>query len=85
MSRSLRNRKWKDEVILHWSGKSNKKDKTLANRKFRRKNRLDEAASTLSEEDEFKLNDIREVSNIDNFSSDGKGVIAKATPQRKSK
>lgn len=72
MSRSVRNRNDKKGVHLKWCGFSNKKDKTIANRKFR-KHETEEARKTLLEgEDNFKTNDIKDVSNNWNFSSDGR-------------
>ena len=71
MSRSIRNRHEKNGVYLKWCGTSDKKDKTLANRKFRRKE-SEEARRTLIEgEDNFETTDIKDVSNIYGFRSDG--------------
>lgn len=71
MSRSIRNRHEKNGVYIKWCGTSDKKDKTLTNRKFRRKE-SEEARRTLIEgEDNFETTDIKNVSNNYNFRSDG--------------
>ena len=71
MSRSIRNRHNKNGVKIKWCGNSNKKDKRLANRKFRRHEHINEKETLISKEDEFKVNDIKDVSDIYNFRSDG--------------
>lgn len=54
-----------------WGGDSDKKDKQKANRSFRRSNKMDAKKSTLTEDDEFKYHDIREISDTWAFRSDG--------------
>ena len=71
MSRSIRNRHNKNGVYLKWCGKSDKKDKQVANRKFRRQEHIEEQATLLEGEDQFKTTDIKDVSNNYDFSSDG--------------
>ena len=71
MSRSVRNRHDKKGVYLKICGKSDKKDKTIANRKFRRHETEESRKTLLEGEDSFKTNDIKDVSNNWNFSSDG--------------
>lgn len=71
MSRSIRNRHDKKGVYLKWCGKSDKKDKQVANRKFRRQEHIEEQATLLEGEDKFETTDIKDVSNNYNFSSDG--------------
>lgn len=67
MSRSFRNRHTKNAVIIKIGGDSDKKDKRVANRKFRRYSRI-----CLYIEDFDKLpNSIRDVSDTWNFRSDG--------------
>ncbi len=71
MSRSIRNRHNKNGVNLKIGGDSDKKDKRIANRKFRRKESLEERETLLTQEDMFQTNDIKDVSNTWSFSSDG--------------
>lgn len=70
MSRSVRNRHDKKGVHLK-CGSSNKKDKTIANRKFRRYETEESRKTLLEGEDKFKTTDIKDVSNNWDFSSDG--------------
>ena len=71
MSRSIRNRHNKNGVYLKWCGTSDKKDKRIANRKFRRQEHIEEKESLLTGEDNFETTDIKDVSNNWNFRSDG--------------
>ena len=71
MSRSIRNRHDKKGVYLKWCGTSDKKDKRIANRKFRRKEHIEEKETVLTGEDNFETTDIKNVSNIWDFRSDG--------------
>ena len=71
MSRSIRNRHDKNGVYLKWCGKSDKKDKRIANRKFRRQEHIEEKETLLEGEDKFETTDIKDVSNNYDFSSDG--------------
>lgn len=72
MSNSICTRHDKNAVIMKfWGGDSDKKDKQEANRKFRRKNKIDAKKSLLSEDDEFSTHNIKEVSDTWNFRSDG--------------
>lgn len=71
MSRSIRNRHDKNGVYLKWCGTSDKKDKRVANRKFRRQEHIEEQATLLEGEDKFETTDIKDVSNNYNFRSDG--------------
>ena len=71
MSRSVRNRHDKNGVYLKWCGKSDKKDKRIANRKFRRQEHIEEKATLIEGEDKFKTTDIKDISNNWDFSSDG--------------
>ena len=71
MSRSIRNRHDKNGVYLKWCGKSDKKDKQVANRKFRRQEHIEEKETLLEGEDKFETTDIKDVSNNWTFSSDG--------------
>ena len=71
MSRSIRNRHEKNGVYLKWCGKSDKKDKTIANRKFRRQETKEARETLIEGEDKFKTTDIKDVSNNYDFSSDG--------------
>lgn len=71
MSRSIRNRHEKNGVYLKWCGKSDKKDKIIANRKFRRQETKEARKTLIEGEDQFKTTDIKDVSNNWNFSSDG--------------
>ena len=71
MSRSIRNRHEKNGVYLKICGISDKKDKITANRKFRRKEREEARRTLIEEEDNFETTDIKDVSNIWNFRSDG--------------
>ena len=79
MGKSLRNRHDKYGVIIKICGRSDKKDKRIANRKFRRKSK-----TKLIELDETKLpNNIREVSNTWNFRSDGLAYYVKFSKRRR--
>lgn len=71
MSRSYRNKNIKDAVIHKMGGDSNKKDKRIANRKFRRLNNMNAKKSVLTEDDEFEAHNLKDVSNTYEFSSDG--------------
>lgn len=71
MSRSVRNRHDKNGVYLKWFGISDKKDKQVANRKFRHQEHIEEKETLLEEEDKFETTDIKDVSNNWNFSSNG--------------
>lgn len=67
MSRSERNRKEKNGVFTTWAYcKSNKQDKQIANRKFRRKSKID-----IHYIDKELAHSLKEVSNTFNFASDG--------------
>lgn len=67
MSRSLKSRHSKNGIFMTWCKGSNKKDKRIANRLFRRKSKLN-----INNVDETKLaHDLDEVSNTYNFSTDG--------------
>lgn len=74
MSKSFRNRHDKNGVNLKITGESNKKDKQIANRKFRRKESKESRDTLLQEEDMFVTSDIKDVSNNYNFSSDGNPI-----------
>ena len=79
MSKSLRNRHEKYGVIIKFCGKSDKEDKRIANRKFRRKSRV-----KLKMLDESKLPmNIKEVSNTWNFSSDGLAYYVRFSRRRR--
>lgn len=66
MSRSKKNRKLKDGAFLRWvSFRSNKKDKTIANRIMRRNNKL------LIKLGKDPINRLKEICDIWNFDSDG--------------
>ena len=79
MSKSLRSRHEKYGVFIKFCGSSDKKDKRIANRKFRRKSRV-----KLKTLDESKLpTDIKEVSNTWNFSSDGLAYYVKFSRRRR--
>jgi hypothetical protein len=54
-----------------WGGDSDKKDKRVANRKFRRQSKMHAKLSALFEDDKFKYYHIRDVSDTWNFCSDG--------------
>lgn len=71
MSRSFKNRKDPNAVHITWCGKSNKKDKRIANRKFRRKENVETRQSMINQEDMFNTKDLKDVSNTYDFSSDG--------------
>ena len=71
MSRSIRNRHEKHGVYIKWCGKSDKKDKTIANRKFRRRENKEAHKTLIEGEDNFETNNIKDVSNTYSFSSDG--------------
>lgn len=67
MSKSERNRKEKKGVFTTWTSyKSNKQDKQIANRKFRRKSKVD-----IHNIDKEPLHSLKEVSNTFSFASDG--------------
>jgi len=70
MSRSVKNRHDKNGVFIKY-GNSNKKDKRIANKKFRRRESMEEKETLLSGEDHFFTTDIKDVSNVYDFSSDG--------------
>ena len=72
MSRSIRNRHNKNGVNLKIAGYSDKKDKRIANRKFRRQESKEAHETLIQEEDMFKTTDVKDVSNNYNFSSDGR-------------
>jgi len=55
-------RSYKHSPFMNWCGGSNKKDRSLANRKFRRKTKIDIFNPPIS---------LREVSDTWNFTSDG--------------
>lgn len=79
MGKSLRSRHDKYGVIIKFCGRSDKKDKRIANRKFRRKSK-----TKLLELDETKLpNSIREVSNTWSFSLDGLAYYVKFSKRRR--
>ena len=79
MSKSLRSRHDKYGVIIKFCGNSDKKDKRIANRKFRRKSK-----TKLLELDETKLPvNIKDVSNTWNFSSDGLAYYVKFSRKRR--
>ena len=72
MSRSLRNRNEQYGVFISpVCYFSNKKDKRIANRRFRRRSRQDAHISTLNLEDCFKNHSLREISDPWGFDSDG--------------
>lgn len=71
MSRSIRNRHIKNGVHLKCGGDSDKKDKRIANRKFRHKENLEARETFIQEEDKFETTDIKDVSNTYEFRSDG--------------
>jgi len=72
MSRSLRSRHNKYGINMKlWGGDSDKKDKQKANRKFRRYSKMHAKMSILYEEDMFKYNNIKDVSDTWDFRSDG--------------
>ena len=71
MSKSIRNRHIKNGVIIKIGGDSDKKDKTIANKKFRRASNIDAHLSAINEEDMFRYNDLKDISNTYDFSSDG--------------
>ncbi len=77
MSRSIRNKHDKYGVNLKMCSDSNKKDKRLANRKFRRIEAKEARETLIQEEDKFTVNDINEVSNTWDFSSDGLAYYVK--------
>lgn len=83
MSRSIRNRHNKYGVNLKISGNSDKKSKRIANRKFRRKETLEEKNTLINQEDEFITKDIKEVSNTWDFSSDGLAYYMKFNKKTK--
>lgn len=74
MGKTIRNRHNKNGVNIKICGKSNKGDKEIANRKFRRKETKESRDTFLQEEDMFKTNDIKDVSNIYDFASDGRPI-----------
>lgn len=68
MSRSRR----KTKAIKMYGGDSDKKDKRLANRAFRRLSKIRVQKVIMSDEDEVSIPvDMDEVSNVYSFSSDG--------------
>lgn len=67
MSKSVKNRHDKYGTFIKLCGGSNKKDKIIANRKFRRYNRM----NLLDPENSNLLYDMNEVSDPWAFSSDG--------------
>ena len=72
MSKSLRNRKEQYGVFISpVCYFSNKKDKRIANRRFRRLSKQDAHISTIKIEDCFKRHSMREVSDPWSFDSDG--------------
>lgn len=71
MSRSLKTRHLKNGTFISWCGGSNKKDKRIANRKFRRLSNMDAKLSILNDMDMFSVHDLKDVSNPWNFSTDG--------------
>ena len=71
MSRSIRNRHNKSGVNIKFGGSSDKQDKRIANRKFRRHETLEEKETLLALDDMFKTTNIKDVSNTWNFRSDG--------------
>lgn len=72
MSRSLKDRHERRGFHTTVVGYiSNKKDKQLANRRFRTHNRMGARLSTILAEDAFKKHHIRQVSDNWCFSSDG--------------
>ena len=66
MSRSQRSRKEKDGVFINYLNGSNKQDKQIANKKFRRKSKLN-----IRDLDKDIPYDLDEVSDTWNFRSDG--------------
>lgn len=66
MSRSQRSRKEKDGVFVNYLNGSNKQDKQIANKKFRRKSKLN-----IRDLDKDIPYDLDEVSDTWNFRSDG--------------
>lgn len=77
MSRSIRNRHNKYGVNLKICGESDKKDKRIANRKFRRRETLEEKETLYALEDMFETINIKDVSNTWSFSSDGLAYYVK--------
>ncbi len=74
MSKSIRNKHDKNGVMLKIGGDSNKKDKRIANRKFRRHEKMEEKETLREQENMFQTTDIKDVSNIWAFSSDGRAI-----------
>lgn len=73
MSKSIRNRHNNSGVFIKNGGDSDKKDKRVANRKFRRCTRIH-----LSQLDDAKIpQSIRDVSDTWNFRSDGLAMYVK--------
>lgn len=71
MSRSIRNRHNKVGVFIKYGGDSDKKDKIAANKKFRRRSKMDAKVSLLTREDHFRYITLRDVSDTWTFRSDG--------------
>ena len=71
MSRSIRNRHSKNGVYLKIGGDSDKRDKRIANRRFRRQESREAHVTLIQGEDYFTINNIKDVSNTWEFASDG--------------